>query len=118
MALQKIELAIGETWTPTLYLFSDKKKQVPFNANGYSLVCHIKERLENSAPIIFALTGIWTDELNGVGTVNLTHAQSKTLKLKEYYFQFKIYVTADNSVVKIAVAGILDMQESLVIDIP
>jgi len=50
--------------------------------------------------------------------VNMTHTQSKTLRVKDYYYQFKIYVTADNSVVKTVKQGILKMVEVLEKDIP
>jgi len=118
MALEKIEVKIGDTWNPTIRLYSDEKMTITFDATGYSLICHIKEKLEESATEIFELTGTWTDAANGVGTVNMTHIQSKTLRPKDYYFQFKIYVTSDNSVVKTVKQGILKMVEVLEKDIP
>jgi len=118
MALEKTELKIGDTWNPTIRLYSDGEMTVTFDATGYTLVCHIKEKLEEDATELFELSGSWTDEANGVGTVNMTHTQSKTLRVKDYYYQFKIYVTADNSVVKTVKQGILKMVEVLEKDIP
>ena len=118
MALEKTELKVGDTWNPTIRLYSDKELTVPFDATGYTLVCHIKEKLEESATEILELAGTWIDQANGVGSVNMTHDQSKALRVKEYYYQFKIYVTADNSVVKTVRQGILNMVEVLEKDIP
>jgi hypothetical protein len=117
MALEKIELKRGDTWNPTVYLFSDKKKTVPFDATGYALKCHLKERMEETAPDVFVLDGSWTDQGNGVGSVGLTHAQSLELRVMDYYFQFKVYVEADNSVVKTPKQGILQVVEVLEKDI-
>jgi hypothetical protein len=117
MALEKIELTVGDTWNPTIRLYSDDEMTTPFNAMGYSLVCHIKERLDEEAADVFVLSGSWEDQSNGVGSVNMTHAQSKTLRTKDYYFMFKIYVTADNAVVKTPKRGILKMLEPLEKDI-
>ena len=117
MALEKTELKIGDTWNPTIRLYSDSEMTVTFDATGYTLVCHIKEKLEESATEIYELEGSWTDESNGVGAVNMTHIQSKDLFVKEYTYQFKIYVTVDNSVVKTVKQGILKMVEVLEKDI-
>jgi hypothetical protein len=118
MALEKTELKIGDTWNPTIRLYSDDEMTVTFDATGYTLVCHIKEKLEESATEIYELSGSWTDQANGVGDVNMSHTQSKALFVKDYYYQFKIYVTADNSVVKTVKQGILKMVEVLEKDIP
>ena len=118
MALEKIELKRGDTWNPTIRLYSDEKMTVTYDATGYTLVCHIKEKLDEDATEILELAGSWTDEGNGVGTVNMSHTQSKALFVKDYYFQFKIYVTADNSVVKTVKQGILSVVETLEADIP
>lgn len=118
MALEKIEIKIGDTWNPTIRLYSDENMSVTFDATGYTLVCHVKEKLEESATEILELSGTWSDAANGVGSVTMTHTQSKGLRVKEYYYQFKIYVTADNSVVKTVKQGILDMVEVLEKDIP
>ena len=118
MALERIELKIGDTWNPTIRLYADENMTVTFDATGYTLVCHIKEKLEESATEIYELAGSWTDQSNGVGSVNLTHTQSKALRVKDYYYQFKIYVTADQSVVKTVKQGILGMVEVLEKDIP
>lgn len=117
MALEKIELKRGDTWTPTIRLFTDKEMTTTFDATGYTLECHIKEKFDETATLVYKLTGSWTDQANGVGTVNLNHANSKTLWPKEYYFQFKIYVTTDNSVVKTVKQGILKVVEVLEKDI-
>ena len=118
MALERIELKRGDTWNPTIRLYSDEKMTVTFDATGYNLVCHIKEKLEETATEILELAGSWTDQANGVGSVNMTHTQSTGLYVKKYYFQFKIYVAADNSVVKTVKQGILDIVEVLEKDIP
>lgn len=118
MALEKIELKRGDTWNPTIRLFSDEEMTVTYDATGYTLVCHIKDKLDETAPEIFELAGSWTDQANGVGTVKLDHDDSKTLRVKEYYFQFKIYVTADQSTVKTVKQGILKVVEVLEKDIP
>ena len=115
--MEKIELKRGDTWNPTIYLYSDKKKTIPFDATGYDLKCHIKERMEETAPDVFVLSGNWTDIANGVGSVDLTHPQSLQLRVMDYYFQFKVYVSADNSVVKTPKQGILQVVEVLEKDI-
>ena len=117
-ALEKTELKIGDTWNPTIRLYSDAEMTVPFDATGYTLVCHIKDKLEESATEIYELAGSWTDAANGVGNVTMTHLESKDLYVKDYYYQFKIYVTADNSVVKTVKQGQLKMVEVLEKDIP
>jgi hypothetical protein len=118
MALEKIEVKIGDTWNPTIRLYSDEEMTVTFDATGYTLVCHIKDKLQEDATEILELAGSWSDAANGVGSVNMTHTQSKTLRAKDYYYQFKIYVTADQSVVKTVKQGILKMVEVLEKDIP
>jgi hypothetical protein len=118
MALEKFdELKRGDTWNPTIYLYSDLKKTVPYDATDMTLKCHIKERMEETAPDIFVLTGTWTDQSNGVGNVNLTHVQSLQLRIMDYYVQFKIYTTLDNTVVKTPKQGILPVVEVLEKDI-
>jgi len=118
MALEKFnELKRGDTWNPTLRLFSDKKKTVTFDATGFTGKCHIKERFEETAPDVQVLDVSWTDIANGVGTVNLTHVQSLELMTKtDYYVQFKIY-SAGNTIVKTPMQGILPCVEVLEKDI-
>lgn len=116
-AIEKIELSWGDTWSPVIRLYQDEEKTTVFDATGYSLVCHIKDVLDEDATNIYTLTGSWTDQSNGVGTFTLTHAQSKALFVKEYYAFTKIYVTADNSVVKTVDKTILKVVEVLEKDI-
>ena len=117
MALERIELTLGDTWTPIIYLYSDEEKTTAFDATGYAMKCHIKEKLDEDATEILELDGSWTDQGNGIGFITMTHTQSKGLRVKEYYFQVKVYVEADNSVVKTPKQGILKIIESLEKDI-
>ena len=118
MALVKFEeLKRGDTWNPTIYLFSDKKKSIPYDATGMTLKCHIKEEMNETAPDIFVLDGTWSDQSNGVGSVNLTHTQSLQLMIRKYYAQFKVYTTSDNTIVKTPKQGILPVVEVLEKDI-
>lgn len=117
MALEKFdELKRGDTWNPTIRLYSNKKKTVTFDATGFTGKCHIKERLEETAPDILVLDVSWTDIANGVGTVNMTHAQSLTLMVRDYFAQFKIYNTS-NVIVKTPAQGTLPVVEVLEKDI-
>jgi hypothetical protein len=117
MALEKIEVKIGDTWNPTIRLYADENKSVAYDATGYTLVCHIKEKLEEDATEIYEIVGSWTDEANGIGKVKMTHTQSKALRRKDYYFQFKIYLDSAFTVVKTVKQGILKMVEVLEKDI-
>ena len=120
MALIKFdELKRGDTWNPTIRLFSDKKKTVTFDATDFTGKCHIKEVMEETADDIFVLNISWTDQANGVGTVNLTHTQSLELMVKDdpgYYVQFKVYNTS-NVIVKTPAQGTLPVVEVLEKDI-
>ena len=116
-AIEKIELNRGDTWSPVIRLYSDDEQTTTYDATGYTLVCHIKNELDEEAADVYVLSGSWTDAANGVGTFTLTHAQSKALFAREYYAFVKIYVTADNSVVKTIDKKILDIQEVLEKDI-
>ena len=117
MALIKFdELKRGDTWNPTIRLFSDKKKTVTFDATGFTGKCHIKEVMEETADDIFVLDIAWTDQPNGVGTVNLTHTQSLELMVRNYFVQFKVYNTS-NVIVKTPAQGTLPVVEVLEKDI-
>jgi hypothetical protein len=109
------ELKRGDTWNPTIRLFSDKKKTVTFDATGFTGKCHIKERMEETADDIEVLDVDWDDEANGVGHVNLTYAKSVELMVNDdpgYYVQFKVY-NAGNTIVKTPIQGILPVVEVL-----
>lgn len=120
MALIKFdELKRGDTWNPTIRLFSDKKKTVPFDATGFTGKCHIKERFEETAPDLLVLDVSWTDEANGIGTVTMTHTQSLDLMVNDnpgYYVQFKVY-NVGNTIVKTPAQGTLPVIEVLEKDI-
>ena len=117
MALQKFdELKRGDTWNPTIRLFSDKKKTVTFDATGFTGKCHIKESMVETAPNILELNITWSDISNGVGSVTMTHAQSLTLMVREYFAQFKVY-NATNTIVKTPAQGTLPVVEVLEKDI-
>ena len=44
--MKTLTLKRGDTWDPTILLFSDKAKTIPFDATGYTLECTIKEELQ------------------------------------------------------------------------
>jgi hypothetical protein len=118
MVFEIVNLTHGDTWTPTIMLFSDEEKTTAFDATGYVMKCHIKVKLEEDATEILVLNGVWTTQDEGIGYVNMTHAQSLNLRVKDYYFQIKIYVAVDNSVVKTPKQGVLRVIETLEKDIP
>ena len=102
----------GDTWDPTIMLFSDKEKTTSFDATGYTLECTIKEELQEEATAVVSMTGSWTDQSNGVGTVSLSHTDSLKLRIHKYVYEFKVY-TAANARRKTVSQGYLKVVEVL-----
>lgn len=102
----------GDTWNPTIELFADKEKTIPFDATGYTGKCYIKPELEEESTPTVTLDISWTDQPNGIGTVSLTYADSLKLRIHEFIYEFKIY-TAANAIRKTVEQGILKVVEVL-----
>jgi len=102
----------GDTWDPTLELYSDKAKTIRFNATEYSGKCYIKEQLDEDQPHTVEMDISWTDQVNGIGTVSLSYANSLKLRIHKYVYEFKIW-TAANAIRKTVDQGYLDVVEVL-----
>ena len=102
----------GDTWNPTLELYSDKALTQAFDATGYTGKCYIKEQLDEEHSIVVEMDVSWTDQANGIGTVLLSYANSLKLRIHTYVYEFKIY-TAGNAVRKTPDQGYLDVVEVL-----
>jgi len=102
----------GDTWNPTLELYSDKAKTTRFDATGYTGKCYIKEVLDEDQPHTVEMDISWTDQANGIGTVSLTYVNSLKLRIHTYVYEFKVY-TAANAIRKTVDQGYLDIVEVL-----
>lgn len=102
----------GDTWNPTLELYSDKAKTTRFVATGYSGKCYIKEALDEDQPHTVEMDISWTDQANGIGTVSLSYENSLKLRIHTYVYEFKVY-TAANAIRKTVDQGYLDVVEVL-----
>lgn len=114
--MKKYSLLRGDTWNPTLKLYTDKQKTQAFDATDYAVKCIIKEELDAEYPAVVEMDVTWIDQANGIGTVSLSHTNSLKLRIHEYVFEFKVYDDSSSGVVeyqKTVTQGILDVTEVL-----
>ena len=87
----------GDTWTPDITITQDS---AAFDCTAYTVKMHIKASASESADDVKVLTASWTDQSAGEGYFTFTHGESKALTLRTYYYQIKLYTTADNTIVR------------------
>ena len=110
------ELKRGDTWNPTLRVYEDKAKTQAMDVTDYSGKVIIKEGLDAELPAVVELDVIWTDAANGIGAVAMTHAQSISLRIHTYVYEFKVYDDGSSGVdefQKTVDQGYLDVVEVL-----
>jgi hypothetical protein len=106
----------GDTWNPTLRVYSDSLKTQPLDCSDYAGKCYVKEGLDAELPVIVEMDVTWTDQSNGIGTVALSHANSLKLRIHEYVYEFKIFDDTSSAAIELQKTvdqGILDVGEVL-----
>jgi hypothetical protein len=114
--MKTYELLRGDTWNPTLRVYSDKLKTQPLDCSDYGGKCYVKEELDAEAETKVELDVTWTDQANGIGTVAMSHADSLKLRIHEYIYEFKIFDDTSSAATefqKTVDQGILDVVEVL-----
>jgi hypothetical protein len=87
----------GDTWTPTITVTQD---DAAYDCTDYTVKMHVKATQSESADDVLVLVASWSDRSGGEGYFTLTHEESEELSIRTYYYQIKIYTSADNALVR------------------
>jgi hypothetical protein len=106
----------GDTWNPTIEVYSDTLFTTPRDVSDYGAKCYVKEGLAAELPAVVEMDVVWSDEANGIGSPSLSHADSLKLRIHKYVFEIKVYDDSSSGVAelqKTVFQGYLDVTEVL-----
>jgi hypothetical protein len=102
-----VNIKLGDTWNPALQILADGS---PKDCTGLECKMVVNEWPTGDDPQL-TIPISWTDQAQGQGTFDLTHANSLALGLGSFKYEVKLY-KSDDTYVKTPDTGRLNIMKT------